>query len=93
MEHTAAPDDFYAKALQPFGEWVSRPMQEETFDFGKHRDYTSQAREIIQNLAKASGLNKVADEFVFFDRTVYGLCKIFERMGAKVRIREHWVAE
>lgn len=93
MEHTAAPDDFYAKALQPFGEWVSRPMQEETFDFGKHRDYTSQAREIIQNLAKASGLNKVADEFVFFDRTVYGLCKIFERMGAKVRIREHWIIE
>ena len=93
MEHKAAPADFYAQVLQPFGEWVSRPLQEDAFDFGKHSDYTSQAREIIHNLAKTSGLNKVADEFVFFDRTVYGLCKIFERMGATVKIRQHWVNE
>jgi hypothetical protein len=35
----------------------------------------------------------VADEFVFFDRTVYGLCKIFERMSATVKIRQHWMNE
>ena len=32
-------------------------------------------------------LDRLADEFVFFDRTIYGLCKLFERMGARARLR------
>lgn len=91
MEHSNASPTWYQEVLRPFAEWAARPLRADSFDFGKHSDYTSKAREIIHNLAKTSGLNKVADEFIFFDRTIYGLCKIFERMGATVRIRQHWV--
>lgn len=93
MKHANAGSKMYEEVLRPFGEWASRPLHEECFDFGKHPNYTSEAREIIQRLAQLSGLESLADEFIFFDRTAYGLCKMFERMGAKVRIRQHWVAE
>ncbi|MBU0654535.1 MAG: AarF/ABC1/UbiB kinase family protein [Gammaproteobacteria bacterium] len=91
MEHNQANPTWYQDVLRPFAEWAARPLREEHFDFGKHSDYTSTAREIIQRLAGTSGLNKVADEFIFFDRTIYGLCKMFERMGATVSIRQHWL--
>lgn len=93
MNHTQVSPTWYEEVLRPFAEWASRPLREEAFDFGKHSDYTSHAREIIQRLAGTSGLNKVADEFIFFDRTIYGLCKMFERMGATVRIRQHWITD
>jgi len=91
MNHANASPTWYQEVLRPFAEWAAQPLREDSFDFAKHSDYTSKAREIIHNLAKTSGLNKVADEFIFFDRTIYGLCKIFERMGATVRIRHHWL--
>lgn len=69
------------------------PFREESFDFGKHNDYTSSAHKLIQQLARFGGLDAVADEFIFFDRTIHGLCKIFERMGAEVRIRQRWFGE
>lgn len=91
MSYDKASPTWYKEVLRPFAEWAARPLREASFDFGKHANYTSHAREIIHRLAETSGLNRVADEFIFFDRTVYGLCKIFERMGANVRIRHHWL--
>lgn len=90
MNHAKASPTWYQEVLRPFAEWVAAPLREDSFDFGEHADYTSNARELIHRLASTSGLNRVADEFIFFDRTIYGLCKIFERMGARVRIRQHW---
>ncbi len=90
MQHANPGSGVYEDVLRPFGQWISMPSREDSFDFGKHSDYTSKARELIQQLARFSGLDSLADEFVFFDRTIYGLCKIFERMGAEVRIRQHW---
>ena len=91
MNHSKASPTWYKEVLRPFAEWAARPLREAHFDFGKHADYTSNAREVIHRLAETSGLNRVADEFIFFDRTIYGLCKIFERMGATVQIRHHWL--
>jgi predicted unusual protein kinase regulating ubiquinone biosynthesis (AarF/ABC1/UbiB family) len=81
----------YEEVLRPFGRWLVEPLQDEHFDFGRHSDYTSRGQEFIQQLGKLSGLERLADEFIFFDRTIYGLCKLFERMGARVRIRHHWL--
>lgn len=80
----------YGEILRPFGRWLVEPLQEEHFDFGRHSDYTARGQEFIHGLSKLSGLERLADEFIFFDRTIYGLCKLFERMGARVRIRHHW---
>ena len=83
--------EFYEEVLKPFGQWVSVILEHDTFDFGLHNDYTSSGNQAIKNLMKMSGVDSVADDFIFFNRTIYGLCKMFERMRAKVRIRHHWV--
>jgi len=82
--------DNYEEIIVPFGEWVSKPFLEDEFDFGKNGDYTSSGRQAIQNLSKMDGLERIAEEFIYFDRTVYGLCKIFERLQATVRMRDRW---
>lgn len=93
MDHRPSSEHWYATVLQPFARWVALPLQEPSFDFGQHSDYTSRAREVIQKLSQNTRLNKIANDFIFFDRTVYGLCKIFERMGAQVKARHHWVQD
>lgn len=82
---------FYEDILRPFGHWLVEPLREDCFDFGVHGDYTARGVEVIQGLQRLKGLDRLADEFVFFDRTIYGLCKLFERMGARVRLRHHWI--
>ncbi|TXH59894.1 MAG: AarF/ABC1/UbiB kinase family protein [Thiothrix sp.] len=84
---------WYPEVLRPFAQWAALPLQTKSFDFGKHPQYTSSAREIIQKLSQNTILNKIAKDFIFFDRTIYGLCKIFERMGAEVRMRHHWLED
>lgn len=93
MDHRPNSERWYEDVLQPFAQWVSLPMRQESFDFSHHHDYTSRAREVIQRLSQNTTLNKIANDFIFFDRTVYGLCKIFERMGAQVRVRHHWIKD
>jgi len=83
-------DDVYEDVLKPFGQWLTQPFREESFDFAEHADYTRNGKELIHRIASLSGVNNLAEDFIFFDRTIYGLCKIFERLGAKVRMRQHW---
>ena len=80
----------YETILRPFGRWLVEPLRDETFDFGVNADYTARGKDVIRGLQHIKGLNRLADEFIFFDRTIYGLCKVFERMGARVRLRHHW---
>jgi len=84
-------EDSFNRVIKPFGHWISKPFLQESFDFGEHSDYTSSARDLIHNLAKLSNVTGIAEEFIFFDRTVYGQCKIFEQMQATVRMRHHWI--
>ena len=46
--------------------------------------FSSKEKLIYGYLQRLKGLHHLADDFVFFDRTIYGLCKLFERMGARV---------
>jgi predicted unusual protein kinase regulating ubiquinone biosynthesis (AarF/ABC1/UbiB family) len=81
----------YEKTLLPFGRWLVEPLREESYDFAEHADYTTRGMAVIHNLQGLKGLHHLADDFIFFDRTIYGLCKLFERMGARVRLRHHWL--
>ncbi len=82
--------EIYRTILQPFGEWLSAPFKTDCFDFGAGQTYTDSGREKILELSKIGDMDSFAEEFIFFDRTIYGLCKLFERFGAKVRMRHHW---
>jgi len=81
----------YQEILRPFGLWLVEPLREEYYDFGEHGDYTARGMIVIQGLQRLKGLHQLADDFIFFDRTIYGLCKLFERMGARIRLRHHWL--
>lgn len=76
--------------LRSFGQWLSKPFENEYFDFRVNWDYTSSGRDLIQGLSHLPGVETLQRDFIFFDRTVYGLFKIFERMEAKVAMRKHW---
>jgi len=80
----------YEEILRPFGHWLVEPLREEYYDFGEHADYTARGMVVIQGLQRLKELHRLADDFIFFDRTIYGLCKLFERMRARVRFRHHW---
>jgi predicted unusual protein kinase regulating ubiquinone biosynthesis (AarF/ABC1/UbiB family) len=93
MLHGEDGERLYEKILRPFGHWLVEPLREPVFDFARHTDYSSRGKEHFQRLSQLSQskLNRLADEFIFFDRTLYGLCRIFERLGAKVSMRQHWI--
>ena len=83
---------FYRDTLQPFGEWLTQPFRSEQFDFGQRdSSYTREGWKAIKQLTRIDKINNLANEFIFFDRTFYGLYQIFERMGAQVRMRHPWM--
>ena len=86
--------ELHEKLFRPFGAWVTEPFLEDSFDFGANKDYTQRGQELMKHFSQTlDSPDYVAEEFIFFNRTTYGLCKIFERMGATVRLRHHWVDE
>lgn len=90
MKFDSADSDLYERVLKPFGQWLGRPFESDSFDFKVNANYTSSGRDLIHKLASVSNVDTIAEEFIFFDRTVYGLCKIFEKMQATIRMRHHW---
>jgi predicted unusual protein kinase regulating ubiquinone biosynthesis (AarF/ABC1/UbiB family) len=90
MLHGKDSEQLYEEILRPFGSWLVEPLRHEHFDFGMHPDYTARGQQIIHHLGRLSGLDRLADEFIYFDRTLYGLYKVFERMGARLRMRYRW---
>ena len=80
----------YEQVLRPFGEWLSLPFQDDSFDFKANKDYTVKGRELIHLMAQMPSFETVEEDFIFFDRTLYGLFKIFERLEAKVQISGKW---
>lgn len=91
MEYGGDSLRLYEEVLRPFGRWLVEPLRADSFDFAACADYTARGMEAIHRLSGIRGLNRVADEFIYFDRTFYGLCKLFERLGANVRMRHHWL--
>ncbi|MCP4934489.1 MAG: AarF/ABC1/UbiB kinase family protein [bacterium] len=84
----------YEHLFRPFGAWVTEPFVHDSYDFGANKDYTKRGQELMMMFSQSlDSPDYVAKEFIFFNRTIYGLCKIFERMGASVRMRHHWVEE
>jgi len=82
----------YESVLQPFGKWLSLPLQESFFDFKENASYTSTGRALLQQLSEMPSLETVDKDFIFFDRTFYGMFKVFEKLQAKVYMRHHWEA-
>lgn len=97
MSYDNIDDNLYQDVLRPFGQWVTLPFKTDSFDFSKRTDntpsYTQQGKEPMKRLHEKMSVDRIAEEFIFHNRTIYGLLQIFERMQATVRLRHHWVNE
>jgi predicted unusual protein kinase regulating ubiquinone biosynthesis (AarF/ABC1/UbiB family) len=70
--------------------WFGRLCQEEQFDFSRHPDFFTQGRDLMRQFQHLRRYAKVNPDFIFLDRTRYGLLRIFEQMGARVCFRNQY---
>lgn len=88
MSQNNYTDEFYQTVLRPFGQWVTTPFKTDSFDFAENSDYTRRGQDLMKNLHDNVAVDRIADEFIFHNRTIYGLYQIFEKMGATVRLTD-----
>ncbi|MEW8027091.1 MAG: AarF/ABC1/UbiB kinase family protein [Candidatus Thiodiazotropha sp.] len=83
---------FYDHVLQPFGDWLTKPFKAGRFDFSNRKtSYTAEGWRSFRQLANVHKINDLANEFIYFDRTFFGLYQIFERMGACIDMEHQWL--
>jgi len=91
--------DFYDQYLRPFGAWVTRPFEHAVFDFGQQQNPDiKEGFESIRKIAREASFDStakdsMANEFIFYNRTFFGLYQIFERMRANVRMQHRWMEQ
>ncbi|ODB83176.1 hypothetical protein A3194_16995 [Candidatus Thiodiazotropha endoloripes] len=84
--------DFYEALLKPFGDWLTKPFKAGRFNFAKRDSaYMKEGVEIFAKLSQIKKIDTIANEFIYFDRTLFGLYQIFERMEAEVNMEHQWL--
>ncbi len=87
-------DEFYTTTLAPFFEWYAKPYRHKIFDFAKNRGFAHEGLKLAENMRKNQSKErkhvKLNKNFIYSDRTLYGLYKIFETMGAQVHMQNKW---
>jgi predicted unusual protein kinase regulating ubiquinone biosynthesis (AarF/ABC1/UbiB family) len=83
---------FYDQVLQPFGDWLTKPFKAGRFNFAHQQaSYTAQGLATFKRLSNVRKINNLANEFIYFDRTFFGLYQLFERMGACIDMEHQWL--
>ena len=72
------------------GRWFGRLYADETFDFGAQRTFVREGKAVMRHFQELRRHLNINPEFIFLDRTRYGLLRIFEMMGARVRFRNRF---
>ncbi len=67
--------------------WFGRLFANERFDFGAHPGMMAEGKAVMGRLHQLRKHLRMNPEFIFLDRTRYGLLRIFEQMEAKVQFR------
>ncbi|MDQ3001905.1 MAG: AarF/ABC1/UbiB kinase family protein [Fibrobacterota bacterium] len=80
------------KNLRAMGEWALKPYRTETFDFGSSGAYFQECRNEFWSLFRSVKGIEFAPDFVFLDRARYGLYRTFQKLGARVAMRNAWEA-
>lgn len=68
-------------------QWFGALSKEETFDFKTQPDFILQGKKVMKQSRDLRKYFKVNPDFLFLDRTRYGLIRIFEMLGAKLSFR------
>lgn len=78
--------------LQPFVRWLVKPLQVESFDFGAHVGFAAECGRRFLAVVKHSQSGAIYPDLLFVNRTLYGLYRVFETLGARVKLRNQWVS-
>jgi predicted unusual protein kinase regulating ubiquinone biosynthesis (AarF/ABC1/UbiB family) len=68
-------------------DWFGSLFAEEYFDFKEHPGFIAHGYALMRQYHHLRRNLKVNPDFIFLDRTRYGLLRIFELMGARVKFR------
>lgn len=69
------------------GAWFSRLFADDLFDFKENPGFIGQGQKVMRRFHHLHRHLKVNPDFIFLDRTRYGLLRIFEKLGARVSFR------
>ena len=72
------------------GAWFSRMFADERFDFAANPGFIGAGQAVMRQYHHLYRHLNVNPEFIFLDRTRYGLLRIFEMLGARVRFRNDY---
>ncbi|MCG8635837.1 MAG: AarF/UbiB family protein [Desulfobacterales bacterium] len=83
--------DEVVSLFMKMGAWINRVFREEYFDFGANPDFMARGRELGRNMQKIRRhMEGFPPEFVFLDRTRYGLIRLYEQMGVRIKLRNRY---
>ncbi len=67
--------------------WYNQLYQEDIFDFGKNKNFIYEGKQLMQQLMHSIASFKPNPTSIFLDRTRYGLFRLFERLNARVEMK------
>ncbi|HKP94800.1 MAG TPA: AarF/ABC1/UbiB kinase family protein [Fibrobacteria bacterium] len=73
--------------------WIRRPYQGGSFDFSRVGVFFEEGRRLGLEFLSHNPSLAFSPEFVFLDRVRYGLYRIFQKMGARVDLRNQWESQ
>lgn len=77
----------YIGVISKLGRWFGKLFESDRFDFGTNVDFFAESKQMTEEMYRLRSHVEVNPHFVFLDRTRYGLLRLFEKMKARVRIR------
>ncbi|THB78128.1 MAG: AarF/ABC1/UbiB kinase family protein [Desulfobacteraceae bacterium] len=73
------------------GQWFHTLYRDEVFDFAKNHDFIETGKRIAKQMQRyRNHFTSCNPDFVFLDRTRYGLLRLFEKMQVKIRIQNSY---
>jgi predicted unusual protein kinase regulating ubiquinone biosynthesis (AarF/ABC1/UbiB family) len=70
--------------------WYGALYQTETFDFNSHPDFMTQGKAVMQRCQHLHRHINVNPDFIFLERTRYGLFRLFDQMAVKISFRNSY---
>ena len=84
--------DVDRRSIKPFRDWLAVPLSTVHHDFGADPDFIPRGRTLFMRSFRDEALVGIRPEFVLVNRTLYGLYRLFERLGARVRCQAGWLS-
>ncbi len=69
------------------GRWFGRLFNEEFFDFSRQTGFIAEGKQVMRRFHHLRRHLRINPDMIFLDRTRYGLLRIFEMLGARMRFR------